>query len=211
MTDATEKNSAGGSGGPALTAQIEALKDAVEVARNYFMLFHDEVWRVRLIKWEAALTLVGAGARVPSWTVYGEGCIRTQGLIVPVFDAEGKHSRALAKQLADLHNGVGAGTVVPPPSALFDIGVKAMTACSDPNKTAAEYRAALTEICNLALQGAGTVVPPAESRDLAPYQLPDGRLVLVDASAAKGAPLIDFTLADGSIVPASAVRGGLVT
>ncbi len=36
----------------------------------------------------------------------------------------------------------------------------------------------------------------------AQYLLPDGRIVAVDASAAKGALLIDYTLADGAIVQA---------
>jgi hypothetical protein len=34
------------------------------------------------------------------------------------------------------------------------------------------------------------------------YRLPDGRIVRVDASAAKLAPLIDYTLADGRITQA---------
>lgn len=38
------------------------------------------------------------------------------------------------------------------------------------------------------------------------YRLPDGRLVRVDATAAKGALVIDFTLASGKIV--QAVRVG---
>ncbi len=39
-------------------------------------------------------------------------------------------------------------------------------------------------------------------RILVLYRLPDGRLVRVDDSAAKGAPIIDFTLENGSRVPA---------
>ena len=35
---------------------------------------------------------------------------------------------------------------------------------------------------------------------LLPYRLPNGRVVLVDATATKGVGLIDFTLADGRIV-----------
>ena len=38
------------------------------------------------------------------------------------------------------------------------------------------------------------------------YQLPDGRIVQVDASAAKGALIIDYTLADGRIVYARRVN-----
>lgn len=41
---------------------------------------------------------------------------------------------------------------------------------------------------------------------LAPYRLPDGRIVLCDASATKDARIIDFTLANGSIV--SAIQAG---
>jgi len=37
---------------------------------------------------------------------------------------------------------------------------------------------------------------------LTPYQLPDGRIVMIDASASKGALIISFTLADGRIVDA---------
>ena len=33
----------------------EALEDAVEVASNYYALFHDEAWKERLDKWEDAL------------------------------------------------------------------------------------------------------------------------------------------------------------
>lgn len=44
------------------------------------------------------------------------------------------------------------------------------------------------------------------ARDLAAYQLPDGTRVMVDDTAAKGASIIDFTKADGSIVPAYRVR-----
>lgn len=40
----------------------------------------------------------------------------------------------------------------------------------------------------------------------ASYRLPDGRIVLVDTSAARDARLIDYTLADGSIVIARQVR-----
>jgi len=36
----------------------------------------------------------------------------------------------------------------------------------------------------------------------APYRLPDGRVVMVDASAAKDARIIDFTLANGQITRA---------
>jgi hypothetical protein len=35
-----------------------------------------------------------------------------------------------------------------------------------------------------------------------PYQLPDGRIVRVDATASRGAPVIDFTLKGGKIVNA---------
>lgn len=38
--------------------------------------------------------------------------------------------------------------------------------------------------------------------ELTPYRLPDGRIVQVDASAAKDARMIGFTLADGTIVDA---------
>ena len=37
------------------------------------------------------------------------------------------------------------------------------------------------------------------------YRLPDGRLVKVDASAAKGLNIIDFQLADGTMVKATRV------
>lgn len=40
-------------------------------------------------------------------------------------------------------------------------------------------------------------------RELTTYTLPDGRLVPVDETAAKGATFIDFTLEDGTIVIAS--------
>jgi hypothetical protein len=43
------------------------------------------------------------------------------------------------------------------------------------------------------------------NRTLTPYRLPDGRIVPVDASAAKGAAAIDFTLEDGQIVQATRV------
>jgi hypothetical protein len=33
----------------------QALADAIQVARNYYVMFHDETWRTRLEKWEAAL------------------------------------------------------------------------------------------------------------------------------------------------------------
>ncbi len=33
----------------------EALADAVETARQYVMLFHDDAWKARLSKWEAGL------------------------------------------------------------------------------------------------------------------------------------------------------------
>lgn len=42
------------------------------------------------------------------------------------------------------------------------------------------------------------------------YQLPDGRYVDVLADAAKGEPVIDFTLADGQIVKATLVLKGLI-
>ena len=38
-----------------LTALEAALRDAVQVARNYYMLFHDEKWKAKLESWEAAL------------------------------------------------------------------------------------------------------------------------------------------------------------
>ena len=34
---------------------LVALKDAAETARNYYMLFHDETWKERLSKWDAAI------------------------------------------------------------------------------------------------------------------------------------------------------------
>lgn len=37
------------------------------------------------------------------------------------------------------------------------------------------------------------------------YSLADGTIVAVDATAAKGAPTIDYTQADGSIVTAAAI------
>ena len=40
---------------PPVMALVDGLKDAVETARNYYMLFHDEQWKARLMKWEAAL------------------------------------------------------------------------------------------------------------------------------------------------------------
>ncbi len=48
--------------------------------------------------------------------------------------------------------------------------------------------------------------PPTELH-LSPYTLPDGSIVLVDATAAKDARMIDYTLADGSIVTAFQTRG----
>ena len=33
----------------------QALTEAVEVARNYYMLFHDEAWGSRLAAWESVL------------------------------------------------------------------------------------------------------------------------------------------------------------
>jgi hypothetical protein len=41
-----------------------------------------------------------------------------------------------------------------------------------------------------------------DARELAPYRLPDGTVVRVDATAAKGAAAISFTLAGGRIVTA---------
>lgn len=52
----------------------------------------------------------------------------------------------------------------------------------------------------------GRVADPSE-RVLVPYRLPDGRIVQVDDSAAKGAAIIDFTLAGGQIVDAVRVAG----
>lgn len=44
---------------------VAALQDAVETARSYYLLFHDDAWKVRLTKWEAALTAgPPAGARL---------------------------------------------------------------------------------------------------------------------------------------------------
>lgn len=37
---------------------------------------------------------------------------------------------------------------------------------------------------------------------MVPYRLPDGRVVQVDDSAAKGAPTVSFTLVGGQIVQA---------
>jgi hypothetical protein len=34
---------------------LDALKDAVQTARNYYQLFHDETWQARLVKWDAAI------------------------------------------------------------------------------------------------------------------------------------------------------------
>jgi hypothetical protein len=34
---------------------LEALKDAAQTARNYYMLFHDETWKARLEKWDAVI------------------------------------------------------------------------------------------------------------------------------------------------------------
>jgi hypothetical protein len=48
--------------------------------------------------------------------------------------------------------------------------------------------------------------PDYSERRLVPYTLPDGRVVQCDDSACKGAHVIDFTLADGTIV--KALRGG---
>jgi hypothetical protein len=41
-----------------------------------------------------------------------------------------------------------------------------------------------------------------EGHVLADYRLPDGRVVSVDDTACKGLPVIDFALADGSMVQA---------
>lgn len=46
----------------------------------------------------------------------------------------------------------------------------------------------------------------SSERVLVYYQLPDGAVVRVDDSAAKGAPTIDFTLQGGRIVTAVRVR-----
>jgi len=43
------------------------------------------------------------------------------------------------------------------------------------------------------------------ARRMVPYRLPDGRVVQVDASAAKDARVIGFTLVGGEIVDAIAV------
>jgi hypothetical protein len=40
---------------------------------------------------------------------------------------------------------------------------------------------------------------------LSTYRLPEGTLIDVDSTACKGAPMIDFTRADGSFVKASLV------
>lgn len=34
---------------------LAALKDAVQTARNYYAMFHDETWKERLAKWDAAI------------------------------------------------------------------------------------------------------------------------------------------------------------
>lgn len=44
--------------------------------------------------------------------------------------------------------------------------------------------------------------PKPDGRTFCAYRLPDGRIVDVDASAAKDARVIQFTLADGTIVDA---------
>lgn len=38
-----------------MTDTLDALREAVQVARNYYMLFHDKEWEARLTRWEAAL------------------------------------------------------------------------------------------------------------------------------------------------------------
>jgi hypothetical protein len=40
-----------------LTGLRAALQDAVQTARNYHALFHDEAWKERLERWEAALEM----------------------------------------------------------------------------------------------------------------------------------------------------------
>ena len=40
----------------ASAAMREALAEAIQVARNYYMLFHDETWKRRMEAWEAALS-----------------------------------------------------------------------------------------------------------------------------------------------------------
>jgi hypothetical protein len=39
-----------------ITSLEQALADAVQTARNYYALFHDETWKSRMDKWESALT-----------------------------------------------------------------------------------------------------------------------------------------------------------
>lgn len=34
---------------------LDALTDAAQTARNYYMLFHDEQWRERLARWDAVI------------------------------------------------------------------------------------------------------------------------------------------------------------
>lgn len=51
-----------------------------------------------------------------------------------------------------------------------------------------------------------TTAAPVEERPMADYRLPDGRIVKVDDTAAKGALIIGFTLAGGEIVDAVRVR-----
>lgn len=55
-------------GEPTLKPQaVDALKEAVETARHYYMLFHDDRWKARLEKWEAAISALAAlpGATQP--------------------------------------------------------------------------------------------------------------------------------------------------
>jgi hypothetical protein len=47
-----------------LRALVEALSEAVQTARNYYMLFHDSEWKDRLDRWDAALQAASPVPRV---------------------------------------------------------------------------------------------------------------------------------------------------
>jgi hypothetical protein len=61
--------------------RLMALTDAVQVARHYSMLFHDETWQARLTKWEAALSQAPPAQETRQQTITDEKLQRLYSLV----------------------------------------------------------------------------------------------------------------------------------